>query len=68
MSVAAIFASLTLLFAAAIGVAFHWLTRLPKCPRCGGKEWVALPHLGAYAAYCRKCALQVDMSDWKGNA
>ena len=34
----------------------------PKCPRCGGKEWVPLPHRGRYAAYCRKCALEVDMA------
>ena len=68
MEVTAIFASLAVLFALAVVGAFHWLTRLPKCPRCGCKEWIALPHLGTYAAYCRKCALQVDMSDWKGKA
>ena len=68
MTVMATFASLTLLFAMAIGIAFHWLTRLPKCPRCGGKNWVANPHLGPFAAYCRDCLHQVDMSNWKGKA
>lgn len=40
------------------------LLRLPKCPRCGSREWVPLPHIGRYAAYCRNCSQQVDMSKW----
>ena len=61
MTVAAVFASISALLAAAVVGAFLWLTRLPKCPRCGGREWIPLPHLGTYAAYCRKCTLQVNM-------
>ena len=60
--VAAVFASLAGLFAAAVVGAFLWITRPSKCPRCGGDEWVPLPHLGSYSAYCRKCTLQVDMA------
>ena len=41
------------------------LLRPPKCPRCGGREWVPLPHIGRYAAYCRNCSQQVDMSKWR---
>ena len=65
MTVTATFASLTVLFASIIGLAFLWLTRLPKCPRCGSNDWVANPHLGPSSAYCRKCLRQVDFSDWK---
>ena len=63
MSVTAIFASLTVLFAALLAAGF-FLLRLPKRPRCGGREWVPAPHRGRYAAYCRNCAQDADMSDW----
>lgn len=65
MIVTATFASLTVLFAALLALGFFCLLRLPKCPRCGCREWVPIPHLGRYAAYCRKCLLDVDMSTWR---
>lgn len=65
MSVTATFASLTVLFAALLGLAFLRVTRPPKCPRCGCREWIPIPHKGRYAAYCRKCLLDVDMSTWR---
>ena len=68
MSVTAIFASLTVLFAALLALGFFCLLRPPKCPRCGNREWVPLPHRGTYIAYCRKCTLEVDMANWKGKA
>jgi hypothetical protein len=66
MTVTAAFASLTALFAVALGLAFFWVTRLPKCPRCGCREWVPLPHKGRYFAYCRNCLHEVDMANWSG--
>ena len=68
MSVVATMCSASVVLAVLLFGAFLWLTRQPKCPRCGGKEWVPLPHRGRYAAYCRKCALGVDMANWKGKA
>lgn len=64
MTVAATFASSSVLLAAAIGAAFFLLLRPPKCPRCGKRDWVANPHLGPYSAYCRSCLKQVDFSGW----
>jgi hypothetical protein len=60
MSVTATFASLPALFAVALGLAFFWVTRLPKCPRCGGADWVPLPHLGPFVRYCRRCSYTED--------
>ena len=70
MTVTATFMAFAAIFAAAVVGGFIWITRPPKCPRCGGDEWVPLPHLGTYAAYCRKCTLQIDMAAGspKGNA
>ena len=61
MTVVSVFASLTLLFAVLVFGGFL-LLRPPKCPRCGAREWVPLPHLGRYWAYCRKCLLFADLS------
>ena len=66
MPVTATFMALAALLAAGVVGAFFWLTAPPKCPRCGARDWVANPHLGRYAAYCKKCTLQVDMANWKG--
>ena len=54
-------------FAFALGILalVWWMTRLPRCPQCGGRKWVACPHLGRYSAYCRRCLLQVDFSRWE---
>ena len=50
---------------AALLLAGFLLLRPPKCPRCGGREWVPLPHLGRFAAYCKGCLKQVDMANWR---
>lgn len=41
------------------------LLRPPKCPRCGSREWVPLPHSGKFMAYCKHCLKQVDMANWR---
>lgn len=64
MSIIAIFASLTLLFAVLILVGFVAL-RPPKCPRCGTRNWVPCKHLGPFVVYCRECAKFLDFSDPK---
>lgn len=64
MTVTATFMAISALLSAAVVGAFLWLTRLPKCPRCGASDWVANPHLGPYSAYCRSCLKQVDFSGW----
>lgn len=60
MSVTATFASLTVLFAVLLAAGFFFLLRLPKCPRCGGADWVPLPHLGPFVRYCRRCSYAED--------
>ena len=62
MSVTATFASLTVLFAVLLALGFFWLTRLPKCPRCGSRDWIPCKHLGPYDAYCRKCAQFISLA------
>ena len=54
-------------FAFALGILglVWWLGRPPKCPRCGAREWIALPHLGRYSACCRNCTKQVDFANWE---
>lgn len=41
------------------------LLRPPKCPRCGSREWVPLPHFGKFMACCKHCLKQVDMANWR---
>ena len=62
MIVTATFASLTVLFAVLLGLAFLWVTRPPKCPRCGARDWIPCKHLGPYDAYCRKCAQFISLA------
>lgn len=64
MTVTATFASLTVLFAALLAAGCFFLLRLPKCPRCGCREWIPIPHKGPYHAYCKGCTLEVDMANW----
>ena len=62
MIVTAVFASLAVLFAAAVVAAFLWVARPPKCPRCGSRDWIPCKHLGPYDAYCRKCAQFISLA------
>ena len=65
MSVVATMCSASVVLAVLLFGAFLWLTRQPKCPRCGARDWVANQHLGRFSAYCRKCLKQVDMANWR---
>lgn len=38
---------------------------VPKCPRCGSREWAPLPPSGKFMAYCKHCLKQVDMANWR---
>ena len=60
MSVVATMCSTSIVLTMLLFGAFLWLTRQPKCPRCGGKEWVPLPHLGPLVRYCRRCSYAED--------
>ena len=64
MTVTSIFASISLLLFLLIFGGFM-LLRPPKCPRCGGREWVPMPRFGKFAAYCKHCLKQVDMANWR---
>ena len=60
MSVVATMCSLSVVLAALLFGAFLWLTWERRCPRCGGKEWIPLPHLGPFVRYCRRCSYAED--------
>ena len=60
MNVAAPLAAASLLLFIILASAFLWLTRPRRCPRCGGKAWVPLPHKGPFVVYCSKCSYSED--------
>ena len=53
--------SLLLLLLGVLLLAF-WAVPPHRCPRCGRREWVPLPHVGPYVVYCRKCLFTRDVS------
>ena len=57
-------------FAIGLGLltlAGHLMTRPPRCPRCGAREWIRLGHLGPFVAYCEQCTQRIDLRTGRAN-